>query len=229
MGVVDLYDGEAPPPISLPPGTRVLEAIAWGASAWTSTSKVMTEGADGSRKAYFLKTARERGAIMMEGEHNPLKSIANVNPNLVPNVYGWGKFEEDDLDTYFLIMDFLDLKMVLPDPVKFCPLLADLHKKSESPTGKFGCPMPTCHGKHIQPNGWESSWCKHFKRLLTIFFDIDIEINGPWKEYEEAFEILKPTSGINVETGEPVVFDASVMYAHNEYELAFCKQRWRHY
>lgn len=187
---------------------------------------------------------------MMEGEFNSLTAINKATPGFAPKVYGWGKFDKSE--TYYLLMDFLDLKMVLPDPSKLCSKLVEMHQNSESPTGKFGFPLPTCHGKHIQPNDWDESWCRFFTRLITIFFETDVEVNGPWKEYEEAFKVLKthtipqvleplqsdgrvlkPTlvhgdlweenTGINIETGDPVVFDASVFYAHNEYELGM----WR--
>ena len=193
-----------------------------------------------------MKTAEERGAIMMEGEFNSLTAINQASPGFAPKVYGWGKFEKSN--SYFLLMDFLDLKMSLPDPNKFCRTLVEMHQNSQSPTGKFGFHLPTCHGKHIQPNDWDSSWCRFFTRLITIFFQTDIEVNGPWAEYQKAFEtlktkvipqileplqsngrVLKPSlvhgdlweenTGINLATGEAVVFDASVFFGHNEYEL----------
>lgn len=200
-----------------------------------------------------MKTAEERGAVMMEGELNSLNTIDKVIPGFTPQVYGWGKFPKSE--TYFLIMDFIDLKMVLPDPHKFCEILVDMHQKSESPTGKFGFHIPTCHGKHIQPNDWDESWCRYFTRLITIFFEVDLEINGPWAEYEEAFQVLKTeviprlleplqsegrilkpslvhgdlweeNTGINVDTGKLIVFDASVFYAHNEYDLGMWRPDW---
>ncbi|KAI1858213.1 hypothetical protein JX265_010881 [Neoarthrinium moseri] len=210
----------------------------------------MAELADGTPKQYFLKTAQEHGAVMMEGEFNSLQAIDRVSPGFVPKVYGWGKLESSE--EYFLIMDYIDLKMALPDPERFCQILADMHQKSESPTGKFGFVVPTCHGKNIQPNNWDGSWCKYFTRLITAFFDIDINVNGPWREYEEAFSILKTlvipqileplqenglilkpclvhgdlwdeNTGVDIDRGQPVVYDASAMYAHNEYELGM----WR--
>lgn len=88
--------------------------------------------------------------------------------------------------------------------------------------------------------------------MLTQFFEREVAQNGPQPEYEAAYEkfaqevvpqileplqsdgrVLKssPTHGdlweentaLNLETGLPVVFDASVMYAHNEMELGM----WR--
>ncbi|KAK8039441.1 hypothetical protein PG993_007852 [Apiospora rasikravindrae] len=217
----------------LPPGTKLVQGTPWGASAWTATYKVTAELADGTRAFFFVKTAKNRGAVMMEGESNSLQSI-------------------DRPGTYFLIMDFLDLEIALPDPTVLGRVVADLHKNSTSPTGKFGFATPTYHGRHIQPNDWDESWSRYFARLLAIFFEIDVSVNGPWREYEEAFETLrarviprllgplqaggralKPclvhgdlwedNTGIAVGTGRPVLYDASAMYAHNEYELGM----WR--
>ncbi|KAK7921371.1 hypothetical protein PG985_009393 [Apiospora marii] len=234
----------------LPPGTKIVEGLPWGASAWTATYKVTTEQGDGSQKFYFVKTAKDRGAIMMEGEYKSLQSLGSASPGFVPRVYGWGKMEKSD--TYFLVMDFIDLTMSLPNPAKFSQVLADMHKSSVSPTGKFGFPTPTCHGRHIQPNDWDESWNTYFTRLITIFFQIDLDVNGPWLQYEEAFKtlstsvipqllnplqaegrVLKPclvhgdlwedNTGTDVNTGRFIVYDPSAMYAHNEYELGM----WR--
>lgn len=108
--------------------------------------------------------------------------------------------------------------------------------------------VPNCHGKILQSNEWESSWASFFTKLLLSFFRLEIRINGPWQEYEKAFEtivrtvtpqlleplqadgrVLKPSlvhgdlweenAAINLSTGDPVFFDASAFYGHNEYDL----------
>ncbi|KAK7977290.1 Fructosamine kinase-domain-containing protein [Apiospora saccharicola] len=233
----------------------MLEGIPWGASAWTTTYKykVTAELADGTRRFFFVKTAKGPfSAVVMEGEFNSLQSISSVSPGLVPQVHGWGKMTGEP-DTYFLAMDFLDLNMTLPGPTVFGLAIADLHRNSTSPTGKFGFSTPTCHGRHVQPNDWDESWSRYFSRLLTSFFEIYIGVNGHWREYEEAFatlrarviprileplqadgRVLKPclvhgdlwedNTGIDVNTGGPVIYDASAMYAHNEYELGMWRQ-----
>lgn len=193
-----------------------------------------------------MKTAVDRGAVMMEGEFHSLTSINQAVPGLAPTVHAWGKLDQSA--GYFLIMDFLDLDMNVPSPDTFCGTLADMHLAGQSPTGKFGFHLPTCHGKHIQPNEWDESWCRFFTRLITLFFNTEIETHGHWKEYEGAFHVLKTriipslleplqsegrtlkpclvhgdlweeNTGTNNSTGLPVVFDASAFYAHNEYEL----------
>ncbi|KAI0015389.1 Fructosamine kinase-domain-containing protein [Xylariomycetidae sp. FL0641] len=235
----------------LPAGARVLKVEAWNASAWTKNFKLTAELSNGTQKAFFLKCATERGALMMEGEYTSLSAIRDVVPSFAPQPHGRGKLKSSEAS--FLIMDFLDLdKAVLPDPKALCARLVDLHLKSVSPTGRFGFHMPTCHGKNVQPNTWDPSWSSCFTRLITAFYAEDLRVNGPWEEFDCEFETLKTrtiprlleplqsggralkpclvhgdlwdeNTGVSVASGEPVVFDASVSYAHNEYEIGM----WR--
>nr|KAK5432443.1 hypothetical protein LTR18_011064 [Exophiala xenobiotica] len=173
-------------------------------------------------------------------------------PDLVPKPKAWGKFRNSLRDTYFFLMEFIDLGSKTVEPRGFCGLIAQLHQISISPTGKFGFSQTTYHGPNPQNTTWESNWCTYFTRLLNQFFDREIAQNGPQSEYEAAYRklvsnvvpklleppqsdgrVLKPclihgdlwegNTGVNLDTGLPVVFDASVMYAHNEMELGM----WR--
>jgi len=227
--------------------------VPWGASAWTQTTRVTTELPDDTIKEYFLKTcSSDVGPVMMEGEYNSLVAIKALMPDLVPQTYGWGKYATESGTTYFLIMDFLDLIAELPDPTRFAELVSEFHRKSESPNGMFGFHVPTCHGKLTQSNEWDSNWSRFFTRLVTTSFEEDVRINGSLPGYEEAFTTLKnhviprlleplqadgrvitprlihgdlweENVGTSVETGDPVLYDPSVFYAHHEYELGM----WR--
>ncbi len=58
-------------------------------------------------------------------------------------------------------------------PIKLAAGLANLHKKSVSPTGKFGFHMATCHAKIAQAvDTWEVSWCalytRHLGHVMTL-------------------------------------------------------------
>ena len=70
-------------------------------------------------------------------------------PALVPRPYGWGKYKGKST-TYFFICEFVNIGNRMPGPVQLGALIADLHKKSESPTGKFGFPIPTYDGNQVQ-------------------------------------------------------------------------------
>ncbi|KAJ9160626.1 hypothetical protein NKR19_g3084 [Coniochaeta hoffmannii] len=189
---------------------------------------------------------------MMEGEFHSLSTIKNLMPGFVPQPYGWGQYK-DSPGTYFLLMEFLDLNMGMPDPATFAGLVASLHQESDSPTGKFGFHLPNCHGKIVQANTWDSSWSRYFTRLLISFLEADMATNGPFNpDYLPAFEtlrvhviprlleplqadgrVLKPSLvhgdlwegnvGTSAGTGNPVVYDASAFYGHHEYELGM----WR--
>ena len=195
-----------------------------------------------------MQCATEGGNIMMEGEYNSMSELYRLAPSFVPKPHAWGTFRSANPTTHFFLCDFVDMDNQLPDPSLFCTRLAEIHLNSVSPTGQFGFMVQNCHGKILQENGWDSSWSSFFTKLLASFLRIEIGINGPWKEYEEAFEAiftnvipqlleplqsgertLKPSlvhgdlwqenAATNLTTGEPVVFDASAFYAHNEYEL----------
>ena len=189
---------------------------------------------------------------MMEGEFNSMLEIYKLVPSFVPKPHAWGKFTRPTPLTHFFLCDFLEITNDMPDPVQLCSRVAELHRTSVSPTGKFGFHVKNCHGKIPQATDWDSSWSSYFTKLITGFFQIEISINGPWPEYETAFQqlvnhvipqLLEPlqsdgrnlkpclvhgdlweeNTATDLETGEPIVFDSSAMYAHNEYELGM----WR--
>jgi protein-ribulosamine 3-kinase len=189
---------------------------------------------------------------MMEGEFSSITTIYNLIPSFVPKPLAWGKFELASPDTYFFLCDFVEMSTDMPDPVKFCARVAELHRKGVSPTGKFGFHITTVHGKTEQPVSWDDNWTRYFTRLISHFFAKDLLSNGPWPEYEAAFkrlvddvipQVLDPLTSegrsirpslvhgdlwegnatTDLVTDEPMVFDAAAMYAHNEYELGM----WR--
>ncbi|KAJ5013819.1 hypothetical protein K4K57_002260 [Colletotrichum sp. SAR 10_99] len=150
-------------------------------------------------------------------------------------------------------MDFLELKITLPDPGKVTSLVVDLHRKGSFPNGKFSFQIPTYHGKNLQLNKRTSGWTECFSALMDAFYEEDMKANGSWPEYERNFGTLrlkvavpqlldalqsnrrqiKPclvvrdlweeNAGINLETGNITLLDASCRYARNEYELCM----WR--
>ncbi|KAJ0269375.1 hypothetical protein CBS470a_013749 [Colletotrichum nupharicola] len=152
-------------------------------------------------------------------------------------------------------MDFLELKNTLPDPGKFTRLVVDLHRKGSSSIGKFSFRIPTCHGKNFQLNKWSSSWTECLSALMDAFYEEDMKVNGSWPKYERAFDTLrfkvavpqlldalqsngrqiKPclvdgdlweeNAGINLETGNITLFDASFRYTHNEYEMCMWRRK----
>ncbi|OAP54843.1 hypothetical protein AYL99_11291 [Fonsecaea erecta] len=217
----------------LPLGSVVKqEVISLGTGTWTRASRIDVTLLCGETKSYFLKRATEsQGKDMMHAEYRSMMEISSHMPELVPRPIAWDKFKQSSPETYFFIMDFVDLA----------------RKWSSLRTSVASSPS------FIKPNiAWESNWCVYFTRLLTQFYDREIAQNGSQPEYQDAYQklvsdvvpqlleplqadgrVLKPclthgdlweeNAGLNLATCLPVVFDASVMYAHNEMELGM----WR--
>ncbi len=187
----------------------------------------------------------------MHGEYESLKAIHAVSPDMVPEPYAWGQY--DDSDTYFLLTEFREIGKQPPDPVKFTQRLAEMHQKSVSPTGKFGFHMTTCHARLRQVTDcWEDSWAVLYRKQLAHMIKLDEEKNGEWPEFKMICQLvldkviprlleplqsdgrsIKPclvhgdlwdeNTATDAATGEPFIFDAGSFYAHNEYEIG----NWR--
>ena len=46
---------------------------------------------------------------MCEGEFESLKAIHAVSPGFVPKPYAWGKYKQEEPETYFLLAQFRDV------------------------------------------------------------------------------------------------------------------------
>lgn len=179
-----------------------------------------------------------------------MSELYKTNPRIVPKPTGWGQYR-NSLTSFFL-SEYVNIDDKLPDPAKLGVLLADLHKTSVSPTGKFGFFMTTFDGRLPQTTDWDSSWTSYFAKLLAGILKLDVEINGPWPELEEATakvilhvvprllnaleadgRTIKPSLihgdlwegniGTDFATGDIYIFDCCSYYAHNEMELGI----WR--
>ncbi|KAK6821207.1 hypothetical protein PG987_015607 [Apiospora arundinis] len=156
-------------------------------------------------------------------------------------------------DQYFLLAQFREVGQQPPEPLHFTARLADLHKRSVSPTGKFGFHTTTCHSKSPQLTDlWEESWEVLYRKQLAHVFEQDRQKQPFWDEYEFLANLvlekcvskllgplqsegrsMKPclvhgniwdgNTATDMETGKPFIFDGSAFYAHNEYELG----NWR--
>ena len=188
----------------------------------------------------------------MEGEFNAMTALYEAMPTFVPTPHAWGKFDLPSPQTYFFLCDFVDMNNKLPNPSQFASRLAELHRNSKSPNGKFGFHIPTCHGRFPQCVEWNSSWTSFFTKLLDDVLHKDLQTNGPWPALEKVSQrilshvlprliggleadgrFVKPSLihgdlwegniGTEFETGNIFIFDAGAYYAHNEMEIGM----WR--
>ncbi|KAH8591854.1 Fructosamine/Ketosamine-3-kinase [Bisporella sp. PMI_857] len=236
------------------PNTKVLQASSYGHSIYGKTAKIVAQLPTKEIVNYFLKVVSlgETGRYMCMGEFESLKAINMVSPEFVPEPYAWGMFEWDGPDTYFLLTEFRDVGKQPAESDKLAPRLADMHLRSQSPTGKFGFHIQTYHGKIAQTvNQWDDSWCAVFSRHLGYLMKL-VKHYLKWPEFEVVCEItlrkvvprlllplqaegrvLKPSlihgdcwdgnTAMDAKTGHAFIFDACSFYGHNEYDIG----NWR--
>ena len=237
---------------TFPPGTQIVSAIGYARSHWANIGYLNIIFPDDLKSSFFTESvAGERARTMMEGEFNGLTEIRKTMPSLVPKPHSWGKYKIGNPDTYFLLEEFIEMdkEICLPDPDQLCSRLAELHKNSISPTGKFGFHITTCQGQIPQMTGtWEARWEDLFVKILKHVVVLDFERNGPWTELdilerrifsrvvprlignlERDGRSVKPSLihgdlwegniGTSSKTGEVFMFDCGAFYAHNEMEI----------
>lgn len=181
---------------------------------------------------------------MMHGEFESSLEIYKLLPDFIPEPIAWGSYQTVD-DTHFFLCRFRDMTEDLPAPHKFAARLAALHQNSKSSEGKFGFHVNNFKGNLSLSNEWEESWEKFFTRNMRHTLNLELAAQGPEPEFDTLVPVLfdtiiprlirplesegqsvKPSlihgdlwyakTGIDADTGEPLVFDACCFYAHNE-------------
>ena len=192
--------------------------------------------------------------MIFEGQFEADAAIFNVSSTFTAKPFTWGRYERKGVSPkYLLLAEFREVGQQPPDPIRLTRRLAELHKKSISPTGKFDFHTTTCHAKMDKlTDFWEDSWEICYSRQLKHTFDRDSDKMPQWPEFRAVADLvlntcvptllrplqadgrtIKPclihgnvwdgNTATDMKTGEPFIFDGSAMYAHNEYEIG----NWR--
>ncbi|KAL9581455.1 MAG: hypothetical protein Q9212_003890 [Teloschistes hypoglaucus] len=229
----------------LPEGSHVTGIFPSGASYWTRTAEIQTVQTDGTLRSFFLKvTQNEVGKAMVSGEYESMKALHSTSPDLTPEPIAWGTFAQAD-HVHFFLCEFVDMTDDLPDVEPTMKMLAELHAKSSSPTGRYGFHVPTLQGTVPQFTEWTDSWEDFFAKSITMVFENEERSQGPDEEVQHLCNqilskvvprLLRPletggrrieprlihgdiwdgNTSMNVETSLPVIYDATCIYAHNE-------------
>lgn len=190
---------------------------------------------------------------MVHGEYESLKAIQAVSPEFAPEPHAYGTYGRGSSRTNFLLMQFRPIGQQPPDALAFTERLADLHRRSQSPTGKFGFHTTICHVTLPQiTDVWEDSWALLFQKQFAHMIELDKERNGISPSFQSLAQIIikkiiprlleplqsdgrsiKPclihgdlwdeNTSTDIGSGEPFVFDVGSFYAHNEFDLG----NWR--
>ncbi|KAF2010803.1 hypothetical protein BU24DRAFT_471866 [Aaosphaeria arxii CBS 175.79] len=190
---------------------------------------------------------------MLSGEFESSQIIYGLMNDFLPTPIAFGKFKAPGPPTYFYLCEFVNMDVtVAPDPAEFTKRLAQLHRISRSPTGKFGFDVQTYDGQVTHIVEWQDKWETFFTNMLMNIYEKDLATNGRWVEMERATkqivhvviprllgalqagdrklepaiihgDLWEGNMGINVQNGKSILFDAGSYYGHNEIELGI----WR--
>ncbi|CZT50968.1 uncharacterized protein RSE6_12045 [Rhynchosporium secalis] len=232
----------------LPPGTTITRIFASGASYWARTAKIEAKNSRGEKDSYFLKVHQgASGKTMVSSEFQSMGVLYKVIPEMVARPVGWGSYQSV-LDTHFFVCEFRELSEDVPDVADFPALVAEMHKRGVSPDGKFGFSLETFGGNNPQMFPVSDTWEECFSKGMQGIFAAELKTHGPDEEIEMLTKamvekviprLLRPleteggtvvprlvhgdlwdgNASVDVSTGSPLIFDATPLYAHNEYEL----------
>lgn len=214
----------------------------------TAKVSVILPGGTAARYFLKCATGQGARALA-EGEFHSANNINSVVPGFVPKAIGWGQYDNEGATTYFFLGVFHDMDFSTPpEPEEIMSIVSELHSRGTSPNGMFGYPVPVVCGRMERTVTWTKSWAESFTLQLKDVIKYDNDTNGPWPEYDVVCKQLidaviprllgalqsegrdiKPTLihgdlwerniGMDMETGDIVVFDPGCTYAHNEMEF----------
>lgn len=92
-----------------------------------------------------------------------MMTIYTYIPTFAPKPLAWGKFKESPPDTYFFLMEFLDLSPELPDPIDFCTAAS----YEPFPNREIRIFLDNLSWPNWRQTEWHENWCYYFTRLLA--------------------------------------------------------------
>ncbi|PWN89337.1 Ketosamine-3-kinase, partial [Acaromyces ingoldii] len=202
-----------------------------------------------SNRVVFAKTGR---ADQVLGEAESLDAMyrasqaAGHKETLIPTIHAFGKTQDGSRG--FLVTDYKDLQSSLGKQAQrtLGRKLAEMHRHGTSDNGMYGFSRPTHCGETEQDNTWTASWPEFWADrrigdLVRRSGDAELaklEVQLREKVYplifnDEAMRSVRPSiihgdlwsgnSGTDHDTGEPIIFDPSSSYSHNEAELGIMR------
>ncbi|KAJ3754015.1 fructosamine kinase [Lentinula raphanica] len=196
-----------------------------------------------SSKSYFVKLGSAQEAEQYTGEADSLKAINAGAPGLAPKVFASGVFEDD---RPFFISEYKDMsRLTDTGAIKLAKRLSTELHTYESQDG-FGFNVPTYCGATRMKNGWYDSWEECYSEMIGDLL-MKLRKTGRYQELcakgesirNEYYHILvgplqiRPVLlhgdlwsgnvGVDSTTGEPVIFDPSAFFGHNEADLAIAR------
>lgn len=219
-----------------------------GVTVTYSTGKPAVKSSTG--KGYFTKIGSPAEVDQYIGEAEALKAMHTAAPGLAPRLIGCGIIDENNAENPnevgkpFFVSEYKIMGQLTDASAKILGkrLATELHE-FKSLEG-FGFAVPTFCGATRQDNGWFGSWESCFDALIGGLLDklpnrfADLRNQGELVRKYAIPALLGPlviqpvllhgdlwsgNTGTDNATGEPIIFDPSSYYGHNEADLAIAR------
>ncbi|KAK7755536.1 hypothetical protein SLS62_002470 [Diatrype stigma] len=168
-----------------------------GKSNWARTAKIEATDETGKATPFFIKVHQfEHGKNMVSSEFQSMQALYRVMPELVAEPIAWGSYVAEP-DAHFFLCRFCALTGEIPslrdDDDDFPRLIAELHKRGVSPTGRFGMPYATYSGRNPLYFPPSDSWEECFAKGLAAIFDMEADTH---REVDDDGELRELREGI---------------------------------
>ncbi|KAL8807731.1 MAG: hypothetical protein Q9182_000542 [Xanthomendoza sp. 2 TL-2023] len=160
---------------------------------------------------------------VVKSKYESAKLLHTFSHMGLPKPVAFGTYASDP-NSHFYLCAFIDMESRIPDPAKFCAILAEMHQNSirHSPEGKYGFHVSTYQGNMPQNNGWTNTWEEYYVRGLKDFIKQEQTVHGPSDELEELlvpfFEKVVPRLLRPLEWGEekikPCLLHGDIWYGN---------------
>lgn len=125
----------------------------------------------------------------MRGEFESQKALNQFIPSMIAEPIEYGQFESDPR-MFFFLSKFVEMTEEIPQPPKFCAMLADLHLKSMEQSKKqskeqYGFDCGTTQGNILFENKWCSSWTDFFANAMRHIINEEAKTQGTSKDIED--------------------------------------------
>lgn len=153
--------------------------------------------------SFFLKIFPSKDSdsrAMALGEWESMRAMHLIVPGFVPKPLDYMSCETSSTAPdgtplitrkNHLLYEFLPfIPDLQPSPLQMAQNLATLHMQSQSPTGKFGFPVPTFPGNLPQFTAWEGKWETFFSKSLRQALDQEIRANGRHPRLDALIPVL---------------------------------------
>lgn len=186
---------------------------------------------------------------MLRGEFESMRMISDLIPAFCPKPLAWGECSDPNFHYLLFPFHELKEGPPDTGRLSQAVADLHTRSVEHNPTGRWGFHMTTYNGPLAQDNTWTDTWEESWIRGMKRLFSYENDSRGPSEELEQLMKpyfekvcprLLRPleTNGrqikpvlihgdlwvgntaVQAETDDPLLFDSSAFWGHNECERA---------